>query len=174
MPSYYVPEYVRDSSPCLFRQTLSDYSQVFTTQYMCPIHAPALSMVTATSSIGVRNISCHLHTLAKEILQSYAPYMHTVSLPPPGSIVVQKSIPNSNILYPIGIISSLPLNTEIELETMILTCPIHIHTPQGHIGTIHSHPPGETMSALYLFCSLRTMADGHWILSRFILACLNR
>lgn len=49
---------------------------------------------------------------------------------------------------------------KVELETIILTCPIHIHTPQAHIGTVHGLSPGQSISALDLFRFLRTIAAG--------------
>lgn len=64
---------------------------------------------------------------------------------------------DADTFYPIGILSNLPPAKKIKLGALILTSPIHIHTPQAHIGTIHSLDPGENINALDLFHSLQVL-----------------
>lgn len=61
-------------------------------------------------------------------------------------------------LYPVNILSDLPIGEGMELDSRILTYPIHIHTPHTHIDTIHGSTPNQRISALDLLHFLQTIA----------------
>lgn len=86
--------------------------------------------------------------------------MRTLPFPSSTSIPIQPTPCDLDDLYPINILSSPPRSKEIELETMVLTYPIHIHTPQSHIGTIHSSSSSQKIDAVDLFRFLQTFARG--------------
>lgn len=79
-----------------------------------------------------------------------------MSLPPLNPVLLQQTTPD--LFYPIGILSSLPLGKQIDLDAMLLTCPIHIHIPGVHIGRIQSLPPGQSITAFDLFRYLQALA----------------
>ncbi|KAF5363972.1 hypothetical protein D9756_000029 [Leucocoprinus leucothites] len=49
--------------------------------------------------------------------------------------------------YPIGL-STISVARQLELDTIVLTTPVHVHTPTAHIGLIHGVFVGQPMSAL--------------------------
>lgn len=62
------------------------------------------------------------------------------------------------------------MTNEIDLETMVLTCPVHIHTPRAYIDTIHGSHPSQSVNGLDLFRSLAALTrrplDFHAIYSQ--------
>lgn len=84
--------------------------------------------------------------------------MHTLPLPSLASIPTQLTGHNGDTFYPINILTNPPPTKKIKLETMVLTCPIHVHTPQAHIGTIHGPTSSQGKSALDLFYFLQNLA----------------
>lgn len=72
--------------------------------------------------------------------------------------------------YPLEIRPSLPLSKQLGLQTIVLTPPIHIHTPQAHIGTVFGNAPGEILYALDVFSHFQAMVsqklDYHMTYSR--------
>lgn len=107
-------------------------------------------MATGASFTEVQD-GLSFHISAEYSTKVHAPYMHTVPHPPLISTHAQPAADNTPAFYPIGILSSLSRAREIELERMILTCPVHIHTPGAHIGTIHGTHPGQDINAWIYF-----------------------
>lgn len=85
--------------------------------------------------------------------------MHTIPLPSLTPVLAQQTAHDATSLYPINILSRLHQVLENELERMVLTCPVHVHTPQAHIGTIHGSYPGQDFNARDLFRYLQTLAQ---------------
>lgn len=86
-----------------------------------------------------------------------APRIHSVPLPLLASAVTSPHNREASDIYPLEIRSSLPFAKKIELQTIVLTPPVHIHTPHAHIGTIFGNTPGERLYALDIFSQLQAM-----------------
>lgn len=84
--------------------------------------------------------------------------MRAAPLPSLSLDPVQPAAYDTISLYPIDVLSSLPSPREVELGKMVITYPVHIHTPQAHIGTVHGSHPGQDTNALDLFNYLQSLA----------------
>ncbi|KAF5363811.1 hypothetical protein D9756_000040 [Leucocoprinus leucothites] len=59
-------------------------------------------------------------------------------------------------LYPIGL-STISVARQLELDTIVLATPVHVHTPTTHIGLIHGVVVGQPMSALDTVLTLQAL-----------------
>ncbi|KXN89797.1 hypothetical protein AN958_05209 [Leucoagaricus sp. SymC.cos] len=57
-------------------------------------------------------------------------------------------------MFPISL-DSITIGQWIELENIVLTTPIHIHTPIAHVGLMYGTFPGQTLTALNAVAFLR-------------------
>lgn len=63
-----------------------------------------------------------------------------------------------NGLYPINVLLDILPVQENELRNILLAYPIHIHTPQAHIGTITGATTSLTVDSFDLLLSMKTFA----------------
>lgn len=88
------------------------------------------------------------------------PPQHTVTLPTSES---HTDIPHRETehLYPLDLCTPIPLARQLELWSIDLLLPAHVHTPSGHIGVIQSAIPNIRISAFEIFVYLSSLATEH-------------
>ncbi|KAF9449633.1 hypothetical protein P691DRAFT_758919 [Macrolepiota fuliginosa MF-IS2] len=92
----------------------------------------------------------------------FAPSKHPVPLPPQTE-GREKDLcrQNEENLYPLNLRTIVPLSRQLELWSISIVFPVHIHTPFSHIGIIRSSIPITEISAFELFVYLRSLVAEH-------------
>ncbi len=62
-------------------------------------------------------------------------------------------------LFPISIYQEPPTTLHATLRSIILTTPIHVHTPVAHIGVVHGGATGECTNALELMQFVQSLVS---------------
>ncbi|KXN88015.1 hypothetical protein AN958_07398 [Leucoagaricus sp. SymC.cos] len=80
---------------------------------------------------------------------SYPDAPRSYAVPLPGTPVGTAPTSHQGLhgMFPISL-DSIAIGQQIELENIILTTPVHVHTPIAHVGLINGTFPGQTLTAL--------------------------
>ncbi|KAF9449795.1 hypothetical protein P691DRAFT_790466 [Macrolepiota fuliginosa MF-IS2] len=89
-----------------------------------------------------------------------APRARPIPLPAldaPKVAIRETSNTDGQEIYPINTHSTLTPNQQLDLWEIELTAPIHVHTPEAHIGTITAAFPSQSLTALDAFLVLQSI-----------------
>ncbi|KXN84938.1 hypothetical protein AN958_11880 [Leucoagaricus sp. SymC.cos] len=116
----------------------------------CRVAFSAMTIYYVPSLITLLGTLCSTGTPASAVNNqaaiTYPDAPSTYTIPLPGALDTAGSQISSG-MFPVKL-NNVMIGQQIELDNIILTTPIHVHTPAAHVGQIYDIFPGQTVTAL--------------------------